>query len=309
MRRVSTGWVLLLIAYLIFAPGLFVLAPLAGLLLVSRPASLGEWGWLAGALIGCAVWLADLSGVAAQFVRASGVLLAGAVVCLAGVRRLRTALALAAVGTAAAALMALFWCAALGIGWRAVELAVAHDLWAFFGDQARAAAAMPGPMGAQGRQLFDQLADEARDLAMLFPAGLVLSGLGGVALAWSGYHRIAREPLGVPPGRFATFTFSDHVIWVVVIGLALCLAPVPEALGAVGANLLLTAGVLYLIRGAAVLRAGAGSLPRPVAAALLLAAIFLLAFVLGGLLLLGLADTWLHFRRRPTTPSTGGIHR
>jgi hypothetical protein len=34
---------------------------------------------------------------------------------------------------------------------------------------------------------------------------------------------------------------------------------------------------------------------------------FLLPFVVSGLLLLGLADTWLDFRRRLATPSTGGF--
>jgi hypothetical protein len=36
--------------------------------------------------------------------------------------------------------------------------------------------------------------------------------------------------------------------------------------------------------------------------------LLLLPFVLGGLTLLGLADTWLDFRRR-LTPVTGGFHR
>ena len=44
-------------------------------------------------------------------------------------------------------------------------------------------------------------------------------------------------------------------------------------------------------------------------AALALIAMFLLPFVVGGLTLLGLADTWLDFRRRLATPATGGYDR
>jgi hypothetical protein len=77
----------------------------------------------------------------------------------------------------------------------------------------------------------------------------------------------------------------------------------------VGANLLLVWSVLYATRGFAVLLGLAGRIPRPVAAVLALIAMFLLPFVLGGLTLLGLADTWLDFRRRLSTPTTGGLDR
>jgi hypothetical protein len=46
--------------------------------------------------------------------------------------------------------------------------------------------------------------------------------------------------------------------------------------------------------------------PGAVLAALAVVTIFLLPFVMGGLTLLGLADTWLDFRRRIATPATGG---
>jgi hypothetical protein len=36
-------------------------------------------------------------------------------------------------------------------------------------------------------------------------------------------------------------------------------------------------------------------------------AVFLLPFLVGGLTLLGLADTWLDFRRRLVTPTAGGL--
>jgi len=42
---------------------------------------------------------------------------------------------------------------------------------------------------------------------------------------------------------------------------------------------------------------------------LTLVAMLVLPFVVGGLTLLGLADTWLDFRRRLSTPATGGTDR
>ena len=52
-----------------------------------------------------------------------------------------------------------------------------------------------------------------------------------------------------------------------------------------------------------------GSGGRRSAAVLALISMFLLPFVVGGLTLLGLADTWLDFRRRSSTPTTGGFDR
>jgi hypothetical protein len=40
---------------------------------------------------------------------------------------------------------------------------------------------------------------------------------------------------------------------------------------------------------------------------LAIVAMFLLPFLVGGLTLLGLADTWLDFRRRLATPTAGGF--
>jgi uncharacterized protein YybS (DUF2232 family) len=84
---------------------------------------------------------------------------------------------------------------------------------------------------------------------------------------------------------------------------------VPEPWRLLGANLLLVLGVLYAARGLAVVAAQSRGVSAPVRAILTLISLFLLPFVVGGLTLLGLADTWLDFRRRLTTPTTGGSHR
>jgi hypothetical protein len=67
------------------------------------------------------------------------------------------------------------------------------------------------------------------------------------------------------------------------------------------------ARALYAARGLAVVLTQAGGIAGPVGAVLGIIAVFLLPFVVGGLTLLGLADTWLDFRRRLSTPSTGGF--
>jgi hypothetical protein len=63
-------------------------------------------------------------------------------------------------------------------------------------------------------------------------------------------------------------------------------------------------GFLYAVRGLAVFSVGSRRVPGHVIATLTLLAMFLLPFVFGGLTLLGLADTWLDFRRRLTASTT-----
>ncbi len=258
---------------------------------------------LAGAW--CGLSLAGPGGLADQFVRGTGVLLSGAVVALT-VWRPRRLLPTATAAILIAALASVGWCLVLGIHWGSIELAAAHDLRAGFMAQAEALSNLPADMQHSVRAVFTQLADASRDLAGLLPAVLVIEALLGLALAWTGYHRIARRPLGPAPRPFAAFRFSDQLVWALVAGLARALAPVPT-LATIGANVLLVAVALYAGRGAAVVRAGVRRVPAPVAAAIVIASVFLLAFVAGGLTLLGLADTWIDFRRRLATPPTGGF--
>jgi len=85
--------------------------------------------------------------------------------------------------------------------------------------------------------------------------------------------------------------------------VGLSLLPLSGAWSALGINLLLVWSVLYAARGLAVVSAGAQQVPGAVIATISLVAVVLLPFMLAGLTLLGLADTWLDFRRR-LAPST-----
>ncbi len=291
---------LLLAAFLLVAPPVFVLGPLAGLLLVSRPSSGREWVWVVGLVAWSGLWLHQAGGVGTQLVRAAAVLLSGAFVALTIWRpSQRFSRALAATGLAAAALLA--WKIALGIEWATVRRAVETDLGAY---QRALQAELTG--ASTSREVLEQLSAMSETVALLYPALLTLAALGGLRLAWAWYHRIAERPLGPPPAPFATFGFSDQLVWGGVAGLALCLLPLSEGGRVAGANLLLVWSALYAMRGLAIFSAGAARVPASVLAALSIVALFMLPFVLGGLVLLGLADTWLDFRRRLAASATGG---
>ncbi len=293
---------LALAGFLLLAPPMFVSAPLAGLLLFSRPSTAREWGWLLGASLWTALGLQPLGGLGAQVARAGAVLLCGSFLALTLWRPSPLfSRALVSVAVAAGALVA--WMVRFGIGWTQVRQAVDHDL-GVYQDAARAqwqAAGVPSDVVAQ-------LSGISGTVAQLYPALLAIASVAGLRLAWAWYHRVSTRPLGVPPPPFPAFRFSDQLVWGWVVALGLCLLPVPDPAAMVGANLLLLWTTLYGTRGLAVLLAGAGQVPRSVIVVLGVISLFLLPFVIGGLTLLGLADTWLDFRRR-VTPANRGFDR
>lgn len=134
------------------------------------------------------------------------------------------------------------------------------------------------------------------------PAVMMLIGLSGLLTAWRWYHILAAAPVGSPPPPFREFAFSDHVVWVLVAGLAGVVAQfqggVPDA-ALWPANLLLFSGVLYATRGAAVVRWRTGAWSGPVLLVAAIAVLFLWPFLFTALFGIGLADTWLDFRRPP----------
>ncbi len=301
---------LLVAAYLLLAPWVFVLGPLVVLLLVSRPAARRELILLAVSVPLLAISLLAVGGLFAQFVRAAGVLLTGAFVVLMLWRpgpvfgRALTAIAAAGAGV-------LIWGSQFGFGWPQVQVEAARDTHAFFQQQATAAAAQ-GSAGETAQRLFTQLAAGADDVAALFPAILVLGALGGLALAWRVYQQVAEHPLIRSEPAFAAFRFGDQFVWAPVIALAALVLPVGDALNPisiriVAQNVLLVCVVLYTVRGLAVFWTVARSAPRMIVLVLSLVAIFLSPFAVSGLALLGLADSWVDFRRRLAPPSTGGF--
>jgi hypothetical protein len=290
-----------LIGYLLLAPPVLFFGPLAGLLLLSRPLSAREWLWLLGAGALSAAWLNQTGGLAAQFARAGAVLLTGTFLALT-VWRPSGQFSRVMAASAVAGVALVIWMWHLGLGWAEVQRAVEHDMWSVNRDLImRLGEATPGgnPQG-----LLDEMAATVRTIGAFFPALMTLASLAGLRLAWGWHHRIAHRPLGAPLAPFAAFEFSDQLVWGWVLGLGLCLFPLPEVWQAVGANLLMVWAVLYAVRGLAVFSAGSKRVPTPVIATLTVIAMFLLPFVVGGLTLLGLADTWLDFRRRLAASTT-----
>jgi hypothetical protein len=300
--RRTWGAVAVLIGYLVFAPPILLLGPLAGLLLLTRPTSLREWVWLTGTGLWTVLWLNQGGGLAAQFARAGAVLLIGTFLALTVWRpSARFSQALAATALAGVALTLWMW--RLDIGWGAVQRAVENELWSYNQELIVRLGGI-GDSTSAGPGLLDQMSTMVRTIGAFYPALLFLAGLAGLRLAWSWYHRIVAHPVGPAPAAFAAFKFSDQLVWGWVAGLGLCLWRPSPVWSAVGSNLLLVWSALYAARGLAVFSAGAKRVPGPVIATLSVVAMFLLPFVVGGLTLLGLADTWLDFRRRLATSTT-----
>ena len=293
---------LVLVAYLLLAPPVLLFGPLAGLLLLSRPRSAREWLWVVGAAAWTALWLNQPGGLAAQFARAGAVLLTGTFLALTVWRpSARFSRALTTTALAAGALVIWMW--HFGVGWGEVQRAVEHNLWTY-NRELLVRLSQAAPSSPNVDSLMQEMSAMVRTIGSLYPALLALASLGGLRLAWAWSHRISRHPIGPAPTAFSAFGFSDQLIWGWVVGLVLCLLPLPKVAGAVGANLLLVLAALYAVRGLAVFSVGSGRVPRPVIAAITIAAMFLLPFVVGGLTLLGLADTWLDFRRRLAASAT-----
>jgi len=297
---VTARAILLLGAYVLLFPPLFVLGPLAGLLLASRPGTLREWSWVALTGLWIGLTLLEPGGIATQMMRAWALFVTGAfvLVMLPGRRTFATGALLASVFAFGAATA---WAWSLGTRWRDIQLAVAHTGWEFcrqlVGQAGRAGAIDPERL--TGITVYvDALADGVAVMAELFPALLALTALPGLALAWSWYHRLASQPAGVPAERFAEFRFTDHLIWLVVAVVALFLVPLPPMVQAVAGNLALVAGGLYAARGAAVLWGSIETFPLLVVILVLAGILFILPIALGGCFALGLADTWVDFRRR-----------
>ena len=141
-----------------------------------------------------------------------------------------------------------------------------------------------------------------------FPGVLALVLFGGLCLAAVLAPRIAGRSVTPAAGPFRDFRFDDHLVWLVVAGLAGVLFAAATPVAGPSASLLAFGCGLYALRGAAVLSTTLQRAPRVFVGMLVVGSLFLFPFALGGLTLLGLADTWLDFRRRqPSIP--GGLDR
>ncbi|HEY7682842.1 MAG TPA: DUF2232 domain-containing protein [Gemmatimonadales bacterium] len=296
--RPAVTWraLVVLAAYVVFFPPLFVLGPLAGLLVASRPRSVREWAWIGAAALWLLVTLGQPGGLAPQMLHAWALFVTGAFVVLMLSGRcslISGALLASAFGFGAATV----WAWLLGSRWQDIQLAVAHTGWEFCRQLLAQSNLAPDALDGL-RSYVNSLADAVGVLAQLFPGLLILTALPGLVLAWTWYHRLSAHPTGTPGGRFAEFRFSDHLVWLVVGCVAGFVLPLPDALHGLLGNLAVVTGGLYAARGAAVAWRSVEPFSLGVLAILLLGVLFILPVALGGFFSVGLADTWVDFRRR-----------
>jgi hypothetical protein len=287
---------LLLAGYVAFFPPLFVLGPLAGLLAASRPSTAREWAWISAAAFWLLVTLGQHGGLASRMLDAWALFVTGAFVVLMVPGR-RSVVSGALLATVFGFGAATTWAWLLGSRWQDVQLAVAHTGWEFCRQLLARSALGPDRLQAL-RGYVDALADGVGLMAELFPGLLVLTALPGLALAWAWYHRVSVRPSGAPGGRFAEFRFNDQLVWSVVISVGAFVLPLPDELHGIIGNVALVACGLYAARGLAVTWGSVEPSPLLVLVAMVVGVFFILPIALGGFFALGLADTWVDFRRR-----------
>jgi hypothetical protein len=128
--------------------------------------------------------------------------------------------------------------------------------------------------------------------ATVLPALLALESLAALALGWGAYRRLSPVQIGPRLSPLTEFTFNDHLIWGLAVGVTLCLPAFENGRNA-GYNLLLFFGALYLIRGIGVLAWMSHGRYVYIVILSILPQIFLIVT-----LALGLGDTWLDLRKR-----------
>jgi hypothetical protein len=291
----------------LIAPIALVAAPLAALLGVQRPtrrdavtavALVLLVGWLtAGPADGFAqlerAWLVLLTASLAVVLatgRASG-FVTGSLLAVSGAGAAATVLAL---------VTHLSWGKLVWLAQRHYGLSVAWLIHQFAGAAAAAGPAAPGTSNLIA-SLESSLALGVRLVSSLFPGLLLLQSIAALALAWALYHRLAERPQGEPLGRLAAFRFNDHLIWGVAVSLLVLVLPRLGWVNALGGNLLVFFGGLYVVRGTAVLMAvaAAAGIGGPLAVvAVVFVTLFLAPVAALAALALGLSDTLMDWRRR-----------
>ena len=269
----------------------FAMGPLGVLLMISRPASGRERWWLVMIAAWAGLWLLQPGGVATQVIRASGVLITGAFVV--GVvwqpdklmRNVAMAIFAGLTGT-------IMWSWMLGLSWGEIEFSLGRATWESYRIMKQSLLMIDSTASAE------DAASGIRLAMMLFPALTVLAGILGLLLGWSLYQRMATNPVGRPAGRFREFRGGDHMVWGLIVPLGVVISPTGPSWDQWALNVLVVFAVLYGARGAAVLTWLLQRSSRFVVGILAVAGLLVLPIAGSGLVLLGVADTWIDVRRR-----------
>ena len=284
----------------------FFLGLFAALLLVSRPRSVREWLWIMVCGAALAAGFRGPASLADHTVRASAAFFIGAfvVLTLLGIRSFFTRASVAVV-IAAAAMVG--WYLLFHLRFVDLQNEIVTQTWETF---RQIWTDLPEVMPSGDALNEGAVADTARQLAsalsvsaVLFPAWIALAAMASARLVWSWYQRIARTPILPDVAPFRDFRFNDHLVWLLVLLIALLLAPVPPAVALAAGNTLVVLASIYVLRGAAIARTSLRRASPFFIGVLLLIMLPFCWIYLIGLALLGIADTWLDFRRRVAPPS------
>jgi hypothetical protein len=296
-RRIPRGLFGALVAFLFLPfPAICLTGPLAGFLVLARPSGLREWSWVAAAIAMSVLGFSAATSLAQEIFFAYGIAFTGSFLAL-RIWRPGPVLARATVAAVDTAALVAIGAWALGLRWASIRAELEADFQ-------RAVALVTSGSPLPGGQM-DQLRDTMATMASVYPGIAILGAIGGGALASAVAWHITGGRSGPEPGAFRNFTFNDHLIWGAILTLGLALLPLPAPFAGFAANAIVVWAGLYIARGAAVAAFSGGTWPLPLKVSLALAAVLLLPYALGGLLLLGLADTWLDFRRAPPPPTQG----
>jgi len=132
---------------------------------------------------------------------------------------------------------------------------------------------------------------------LIFPALTALASMSALLLSWwlfMFFSGRSEEALG----SVKNFRFNDHLIWMLVVGLFLLFTRWNEPLQRLGSNAVVFIGALCAVRGAAVIVFITGGFSVLGYAMTLLGLVIVTPIVLGGAVLIGIADIYLDFRKR-----------
>lgn len=307
-QALSLGARVVVAAYVLFTwPVMtaFLFGPLTVLVAASHPAGRRVWLWLVGLTLWLALWAVLPGGLLEGIARAAAVLATG-IGALALMYGAGSASVRALRGTAAVALGTAALAGFAGLRWHDVEMAVGRQWMASERLAEQFLTSGNTPPDAATLESLRSVGDALVQLAPCFPGVLALLLFGGLCLAALLAPRIAGRSVAPVPGPLRDFRFNDHLVWLVILGLVGVLFAGDTPAAGPAASVLAFGVGLYVLRGAAVLATTLPRLPRLFVGMLVFGSLFLFPFALGGLTLLGLADTWLDFRRR-TPPIPGGL--
>ncbi|HEY4321995.1 MAG TPA: DUF2232 domain-containing protein [Gemmatimonadales bacterium] len=291
----------------------FFLGLLGVLLLISRPTTGREWFWIALCALIVWWWTMIPETLPQRTIQASAAAYIGCFVLLT-LARIRSLFIRATLSVIVSALVVATWYLLYHLQFSQFINTLVTESWNGFRTLQPGWHLPPTPVypvddGATlsttaTADIGPILASALTRLVPLYPAAIALTALLGTWLAWGWYQRIALHPLADAAPPFSQFRFNDHLIWVLVVVATVVLFVTNPGIKLVGENALVVVVALYIARGGAVSSATLRQMPPLLVALMALMILLVFYLVLIGLAAIGVADTWIDFRRR-RPPLTG----